>query len=903
MILRFRTSAAAIGLAMMATGYAQYPIPRIPTSVFAKLRPAPTPVLSLPKIDVKPANQSTEVKAQPGDPAHPSAPNPEPAPTKRKNSTAQWFNDMVSNRIDFSGRRVLSYHQHAVTGDTDAFSTTNYYGQGDRRFTNSGQMNITGKKVAGVVDFNFTIIDDRIQNLDERRLTATYNRGPATIAVGDLNGSLVNSNRFARLNRTVNGAQIGWKSGRTEAKALRSETRGSARTVTAQGNNSVGPYYLQGGRIRPDTLQVMVDGERQRLGDDFELDTEIGAITFISRVISPTNTIVATYESSAFNESSGVLQGVGMTYDFGRTGRVGLTAMEQVGKGAASTSSKVELFQGRGSPGVGYDLDYDPVPATVVLRVGGIIQVPVADFYFDPKYPRRFYMTRYIDPSQTINVTYQPVGIVSVDGDRRTYGVDYRIPFGKTGDRGYLQLNTAVGGFIGGDSGQAKGFDLEQRERNWTFKTSFRDIPRDYVSVESRGFDRNEQAHDWSAEYSGNRTSYGISGSNSSVFIRNSTNNSYSTARYTSVKGSLKYSDPDGTNYSLDHTRVANHYQDDSRIDTTSVTGRRRFGRVDASIGLQYQTGEAPITKDNVTEVGPLRVASIVGTADWNAGQGLSLGTRLSLNDIKALDEQGKGYDASLRVGWRPSDIWSVGAQYAQSDSGDLPAISVDTGYGAGYNGGNGFTSGSTGDQLLIGASSLKRVALATEYRANERLTVNARWQQYRAFGDLSANADNRTYGIGATYDLGRSTYLSGSVDRSMTTYQGTNGDSQATTFSASVSASPPGRFSFNFGITGLISQSVSSSVYSQDSLSYDVSVGYRIANRQRLNFAFSRGSSTGYYGQDDSFTSLSYDYQLYRNIALRTGYTWRNVANLDPSVTSGSYRSNGIDVELIFDF
>ncbi len=904
MIIRLRSVSLAISLG--ATGLCaadQVPI-YIPPAVLAQIMRSGEPKvgnLKLPRTGAGTLPKNLP-PGFPIDPTKPTLPTPN-AVTKKKPSIVDWFNEMVIGRIDLSGRRTLSYHQDSVTGDVDAFNTLNYYGQGDRRVTSTGQMNINGKKVAGVVDFNLTITDDRIQNPEDQRLSATYQNGPTTVALGDINASLVNSNRFARVARSVSGAQLGWRKGRVEAKALRSETRGSARTVTTQGNNSVGPYYLQGGRVRADTLQVRVDGEPQQIGRDFELDTEVGAITFITRVVSPTSTIVATYESTGFNESPGVLSGAGVTYDFGRVGRLGLTAVQQVGRGAVGTAQKVELFQGRGNPAVGYDLDYNPVATSVVLRVNGIIQVPNLDYTFDTKYPRRFYMSRFVDLNETISVTYQPVGIVSVDGDRRTVGLDYLIPLGKTGDRGFIQLNQATGGFIGGTSAQARGVDYEQKEGRWTLRSSFRDIPRDYVTVETRGFDRNERAHEWSAEYDSESFLYNLSGTNSSVYVTDSSNPTGKVARYTTVKGGVQYSDPDGTRWSLNQVRLANHFDDDTKLDTTSLAGRRTFGRVNASLGLQYQTGSAPITENNVTKVGPLSVASVVATADWNAGRGLAFNTRLSYNDIKALDQRGKGYDAALGVGWKPSDTWTFGAQFAQSDSGDLPAVSISSGYGLGYNGGNGFTSGSAGDELLIGASSQKRIALVSEYRASSRVTLSARWQQNNATGDLSSNADNRTYGLGASLDLGQSTYLSSSIDRSNTEYSGTNGRSEATTFSVGLTGSPPGRLTYMVGLTGLISQNTTSATYNQDSLTYDFSLSYRLVNRQRLNASFSQGRSTGYYGQNESYFSISHDYQLYQRVGLRTGYTWRNVSNLDPALSSGSYRANGFNVDLVFDF
>lgn len=826
-------------------------------------------------------------------------------PRARPKSLKAWFNESVANRVNLTGQRVIAFHKHTVTGDRDAFQTLNYYGEGDRTFTDSGNLTVNGKRVLGFWDFNFQVTDNRLQDPDQNRVTFNYDRGPAKFSYGDINATLLNTNQFARLSRSVNGGLLAWSQGRTEFRAVRSNARGSARTVSIEGNNSVGPYYLQSGRIRSDTLEVRVDGVAQKLGEDFDLDSELGAITFISRIIAPSSAIVATYESSSFNQTSGTIQGVGLSYDFGRLGRVGATVMEQVGSGSADNRTKVDLFQGRGAPSIPYDLSYEPIPATVVIRVGSITQVPNVDYTFDATYPRRFYMTRYVDLNQTVTVTYRPVLVQSLDGDRKVEGWDYRLPIGDSAGGSYLQFSQARGKAVGTTqpAGTARGLDGAYRFGRFNLTASARDIPSNYVAIESRGFSRNERATDLTVEYGSGPWSSTVTTSNSSIVSRTSTNGATSVSRYTSASASTRYRDADGTRWGLTHTRTANRSTDESRLSTTSVTANRDIGRFRTDWALDYQTGKGPITSDNKTEIGELSLQTFRLGVGWNSGP-LSITSRTSFSNILSLGKRGAGKDISLASTFKPSPMWSITGSYLKSDSGQIATLGgLSSGSGLGY-GGNGFSSGASGDLLSTGVSNLENLSTTLAYQASERFTMNLRGYRTQSQGNLSSNSKTDAYGAGFDYDLGAFNLLSLTVDRSQTRFSDTLGSqSEATTLSLGLTGAPKGRLSYSFGLYTLLSNGRGTSGYRQSSRYYDASLVYRLRDRHRLTASYSSSRSTGYYGQDERYFSLGYEYQIYRNLALRSVYRFRDVLNLDRTLTTGNYRSSGIDIELSFDF
>lgn len=888
--------------AAVSISSAQVGIPQIPKETWAKITAIQKPVTStVPPPTVAPAGQTI------GRPALRTK-----APTPR--SLQAFFNEYITNRIDISGRRTLAYRAHSVEGDREAFNTLNYYGQGGDQFSDQGQMNISGRKVFGFVDFNMQVADNRLQDPDQRRVTLNFDGHPYRLTYGDINGSLLNTNRFARFNRLLNGAMVDYNMGRLQARAVRSQSRGAARTVSIPGNNSSGPYYLQSGRVRPDTIEVQVNGETVRLGTDYELDSDLGAITFINRIISPTSVIVATYESAAFNEQTGTIQGAGISYNFGKFGTIGASLMEQVGSGASSASSKIELFQGQGVPTVGYDLDYEPIPGTVQIRVGAIIQIQGVDFNFDATYPRRFYMTRYIDPSQTVSATYRPKVIQTVTGDRRVTGIDWLLPFvttdaksGRKTDLGYFKLSQARGDAVSdGIGGVAQGADWQYRKGPFNFTGGVRDIPAEFVSIESRGFNRNEKATELGLEYNLGPWGYGVKTQNSLVTTRQTVNGTTETRlnRFTTTTGSARYREVDGMQWGLEHSRIRNRLQYDSALDTTGITASKQFGRLTANFAVENQSATGPTTSATSTpEIASVALQSFRTGLQWDASKNFRVSSRASLSKIDRDGENSDGSDVSIGAEWQPTDRWNVSTSYINSNSGSISTLgNLNSGAGIGY-GGNGFSSGGLGDSINLGNTTLRSFQTQVSHRASDRFNLSLRAYQTGSFGDLSSNSETRAYGAGVEWDLGRQTLFSFSLDQTDTSYgSGLTNAVKGTSYTVGLSGSPPGRLNFAAILAGALS-SGGTSQFGQDSLSYELSMGYRMNDRNRLIFALTNARSSGYYGQLEQIATLGYEYRIFRNIGLQALYRFRDVSNTDATLTSGNYRSRGLDIELTFNF
>ena len=203
-----------------------------------------------------------------------------------------WLNKEVFDRIQLSGNRTIGYHMQDVEGDREAFRSLTYSGRGGSRITDRGQINIGGRKVLGVINFDMQLTDDRYADPETKRISVDYARGPVSVNVGDIRGTLLNTNQFASFSRSMKGVAVGLQHGRAAFKTVQSEAKGNASTITIQGENSVGPYYLRTSRISRDSIQVKVDGQDLRLLEDYIVNYDAGTITFNNRIIAPTSTIV-----------------------------------------------------------------------------------------------------------------------------------------------------------------------------------------------------------------------------------------------------------------------------------------------------------------------------------------------------------------------------------------------------------------------------------------------------------------------------------------------------------------------------------------------------------------------------------------------------------------------------------
>ncbi len=825
-----------------------------------------------------------------------------------------WLDKSILQRISITGRRSLGFHIHSVSGDREAFDTLNYYGQGAKRFTDTGQVTLVGNNVLGFFNFNMTLTDDNYTDPQSKRIWLDYKRDGFQVGYGDLmSASLLNTNEFARYTKTLSGAMVGYNKGRLAVRAIRTETKSSARTRSIQGTNSPGPYFIGDSQIVNDSEEVKIDGVTMRQGMDYTINYQVGSITFVSRVVPPTSTISMSYETLGYNTSSGTVQGAGLSYDMGKYGRVGLTAVEQKTGGGTGLNSRTDKFQGYESPASPYILDFEPMDTRpIIVKVNGILQIENVDYVFavDSGGNKIYSIIFFLRPIPSINeitVTYTPKPVQTIDGDRRVFGFDYRLPLG--GKRGFVHYSQATGELSNGINplkGTAKGIRAEYNFGDFKVRGSLKDVPSDFVSVETRGFNRNEKGLDVGLDYRKNSWSWGVSSNSSDITFRSVRSDGtiiLNHSQYANQRAYVGYAPTEkGVTWALEHNRTQSKYAgSDTNIDTTALSASKAFGRLNTRLSLERQSGEGPVTVDGVTQRGNVSLDAIRLFTDYSTLTGWFFGARTSFSRTSSLGKSGTGNDITFSTSYRPmSGPFDFEAVFSQSNSGSLATLGAfQNGTGLGYGGGVTGTSGTGG--FANGASDYRFLQVTPNYRINNKATLNGRLYQSKSSGIYNSNSETTSFGLGVSFDLGNSTLFTTSLDRTATQFLDANIKSNSTAVSAALMANPAGQWSYRLGMNALLSGNTTE--FAQDSFGFDGYLRYKINNRSNASLQFAMGRTSGYLPQSDSFFGAFYEHQLYRNVSLIGSYKMRRVTNLDAALSMGAYRSNGFDLELNFNF
>lgn len=824
----------------------------------------------------------------------------------------RWAQSQIVERIKVSGYRRVSYHDHTVTGDDEAFELGNYGGQGDKRITDFGNVRVTGTKVLNAINFDFVFQDTRFQDPQGQKFNVNYAEGLWKADLGDVRGSMLGGNRFATFNKTLRGVSLGYEGGGFQAKSIYSDVRGAPRTVSFNGTNSAGPYYLQSAQIVRGTETIQVDGVQQVLGQDYTINYETGSVTFVNRstleakIISPTSTIVATYEVFGFTGSRGRVSGLGMSYNWQGVATFGVTGLEQRVGGSGDLSTRLEKFQGFGPASTPYFLQFAPLQTEpIVVRVNGILQTDGVDYYFDPDNTSIFYFNRFMPATDEIDVLYTPTPTRTVEGDRQTLGWDVHVPIRAEEGKGVVSYSQATGKLFNTptpSTGLARAIDLRYQQGRLTFSGGARDVPPTYVSIETVGFNRNEKAHDLRTEYRADKSlKLETSTSNSSISVRNVDNLgnvTFSTSRFTRLTGGLSYTPTGGSPWSTSHTRVRSHAAlGETRVDTTDMRTSWAGAGWDASVSLQHQDAKGPVSATESRSVGLDTVAlrtKYAPKGDW------SFGMSTGVSNVRSGGETGTGRDVQASVSWRPSDRLGGSFVYQDSDAGQIATLGqFSSGYGSGY-GGNGF-SGGTGLSPLSSASKVRSMTGRMNFSPTSSLGFSARAYTRDTQGSFSSNTNTKGVGFDVNWNPDQYWSLQTSVDSSRTMFLNSSVSTANTVFSAFLDGAPPGRATWHLGANTMFSGG--GGLFDQESATIDFSAGYLLAPRHSLSLVYYATTSTGTFAQDDSDLSLNYQYRIWRSLALQGSYRVRRVVNKDLTATTGAYDSRGFDIELVFNF
>ena len=828
--------------------------------------------------------------------------------------STDWWDQNLWSRIAYSGSRTLGYQYYRFEGDADAFSSLTNYGTGLQRFTDIGNLSLQGNKVFGLLDFRATFTDNRFSDPEQQQYTLNYRRGDIKrggawdVSYGTVQASLLNGNRFVNFSRSLNGLVGDFRRGRLETKFISSEARGAARTVTIEGNNTSGPYYLQSGRIIGGTIKILLDGVELRQGVDYLVDISIGSVNFVNRVIAPTSTIVASYESYDVTNSGGSIRGAGVAYELGGgAGRISINTVQQLVGNASTTTERIELFQGFGFPGAQYALNFEPIPSSIEVKVDGFIRSfspfddGVSEFYLTANAPSRVISRVAIPSTQTLQIKYLPKLVQSVDGDRRVTGFDWRIPVGTKGSQSTLIYSKANGKLSGpsASSGDAEALDLRLNEGKGSFKMGFRKVEPGFRTIEQTGFSRNEDATEYTYEYYTKGLSSSLGTTNSLISIDSGT--SVTSSRLQSTNATFRYSDPRSnpdTNrtqaFTWNKVRVLS--TDDNSLNSLAYKEDFRSRKISYGYGVENITGRGRVN-GTITDLG---VNSYRTNATYDAGKNWTLVGSASKSFVRTDTIRSEGYDYSIRANVGQTGPWTGGFDYTLSDSGVLASLGgFLNGNSFGY-GNNGFgNSGGTG-VLSTGQLKAKRTSINATHQAGDNLTVAATYATTSTEGASTSNARIDTLALNSSWRINSAhTFVLDLVKVKSNFLTSTSGSSNSDVLSGFLMGNPGKLWSYSFGYNLLRS---TGSQISQDNVGLSADINYRFNQKHRLFVNASVSRTRGLYPQDDNSFQAGYAYSLTPGIALVGKYNFRDLRNLDPAAIGGAFRANGLSLELTFD-
>jgi hypothetical protein len=819
-----------------------------------------------------------------------------------------WWEREFWSRLSYSGSRTLGYQTYTFEGDSDAFGSLTNYGTGLQHFTDIGNISIQGQKVLGLLDFRASFSDNRFSDPEQQQYTLNYKRGSWDVSYGTVQASLLNGNRFANFSRSLKGLVGDYKKGKFEAKVISSEARGAARTVTIEGNNTSGPYYLSSGRIIGGSVKILLDGTELHQGVDYLVDAAVGSITFIGRQIPPTSSIVASYESFDITGSGGSIRGAGLTYDLGPAGKIGFTTQQQRTGNGSGTNERLEQFQGFGRPGDQYPLQFEPIPASIIVTVDGIVRSfsvvddGISEFFLSSSITNVVISRVAILSSKTIQIRYLPKLVVTVDGDRSVTAFDWRLPIGTKGTNSYITYSQANGKLSGSapSSGGAQSLDLRLAEGKGEFKMGARKIDPGYRTIEQTGFSRNEDATEYSFNYNTKGLDFTTTTNNS--LIATSTTQATSSSRVVSTDVTLKYSDPKNAgknitrSQSLSYTKTDVDSTSDTNLSSVAYKENYQYKKLNFSYGVDNLSGRG-LVNGAMTGLG---VNSYRTSAAYDAGQNITLVASASKSFVRTDTIHSEGYDYSLRANLAQTGPWTLGTEYALSDSGVLASLGgflngSSFGYGTGGFGGTGGTG-----TLSTGALQSRRSSFNVTHHAGQALTLGATYSNTTSVGSSTSNSKidvlslNASWRINSThtFDIEYSTVKSNF-------FVGNSGTNDSTYINGYLTGNPGRQWSYSLGYNVLES---SGAQLGQDNLGLSLGVNYQINRRQRLFYESTLSRTRGLFPQDDINFQAGYAYTISNGITLIGKYNYRNLSNLDPAAVGGAFRAKGLSIELKFD-
>lgn len=887
-----------------------------------------------------PAELAQKIKPKQSAPAAPRS-------SQNRRSTFEVFRQIRSwddlerefrETVTISGRKVMGFHLHRVEGDLNSFRDQNYFGQGGQRFTDNTDLFIRVNKFLGFLSLDWRWNNQRYRNPFDTRITYTYESPNFKLEWGDIQAVLGGNNPLVGFNRTLRGMTASAQWGQFNLRYITSETKAGARTITIPGNDSPGPYYLQGSQIVDGSERVQVDGVEKRRGEDYTIDYYAGILRFRDGMIIPrTSTIVVTYETYAYNSQPSRLDGVRIETKPGRNTTLGVSMLRQQARARRGLLTRTERFAGQGAPSNPYDLEFVPAPNTPVqITVSGVPQQEGVDYYFDPVLPYRFYFTRFMPSNLTVIVTYVPLPDPgsTIGGNREVMGLDLGFSLGKQGN---------VVWNIGRSRAEALGSMLEATAHvisgrfqlgKLTLDSTYRDIPAEFIGIESVGFRRNEQGHQTSLTYALSSSSRLQASLSQSRVASLATGTQFSTAYTDTEYHTLSYSYTPASGFNLTLNRVGSSVNAPSSRSNQvrhSLGLSRAWKTLSVQIGYDQSDSESR-SRGNLNSFQKYQIRSLSSRAEWRISERFTLSAAASQSQSRqhnSLAQTGatstRSRDYSLTATWQPSDQLSINYRWSDLDSGTLGSDfftprsrqlggGFNTGFqnpwGVGYNG-NGFSSGAPlySGYTYYGVRG-KGHELSVQWRPNDLLTFDLQWSDQRSAGDFQTNSAQKVLTAGVSYLPFEWLMINLNWSRQEVQFLTASGFSNNEYLTVGVEIGPIRRWQLSLNYYRMTTRSVlgegfvgGTGNYLQEPYGFTARISYDLGRNHSLFADYRFNELRGYLASRDVEFLVGYQYRFSRNLSFVWNYRLREQLNADPQYSQYNYRAHSLDAGLNFSF
>jgi hypothetical protein len=423
-----------------------------------------------------------------------------------------WFDQWersTGTSIKASGSANMSFRNDSISGGATAiqsFQEDNYLGRGANGVYNDVNMHVDAT-LFNSFHYSTDINNNLYTRPDSNRMKMEYKTKSTDILMGDINAGF-QGNSLIDFNRYLSGVEMTnhWtKSFQTSILAAR--TKADTQTRVIPGNNSSGPYFVFSGQIVQGSVHVRVDNGDKVEGKDYTLDPISGQLNFLNGVIvAQTSTIAVSYETLDVGQGSGGVYGFRSELLPNNDTKVGMTYVIQQSPGSAAATAYTQQFFGNPLPFATNNLDYPIDPTKVGLTkvtVNNIPQILGTDYTINNTNYDQFYMTRALNTTDVIQITYYPLNANPTPGNRSVFGLDGRVGFGRLGS---MTLETAFSGLsitgkgVDGQAWQAK-FNLTPA-KNLRTDIILKNVGPSYSSIQTPGFNQNEKSIQLSSEYS-----------------------------------------------------------------------------------------------------------------------------------------------------------------------------------------------------------------------------------------------------------------------------------------------------------------------------------------------------------------------------------------------------------------